>query len=277
MPPTPGKLKAPIHVLLYDGTSPQDQVDGEALASFVRELVPMTAVTLREDFLGYWLRGGEEEPEKRKGEGEAVAEKLARIKVRRPDQQGPSGRPLKGEIDFERRFLAAGGTKPAGNLYDGYRLAAVYSELPTPEELSREHCHIALTNQLLGTWDRDDLRCHVRTSVYGFPSILSTTGLIQGPARPREFYLGRGLGTNQAALEEAFKGRFLGRGDPRLQEVIKGYLLQTLFYHVAGEPFCGDKECRLYNAHWQEEMIHAQTRPGADLCKLHRRQLAEWS
>ncbi len=273
MPPTPGKFKAPLHVHLYDGASPQDKIDGEALAAFVRELVPMTAVTQRGDFLSYWLRGGEE----RHDEGEAVAEELARIKVRRPDRHEPPGRPLPGEIHFEKRFLAAGGAKPAGILYDGYRLAAVYSELPTPEELNREHCHIALTNQLLGTWDRDDLRYHVRTSVYGFPSILSTTGLVQGPAKPREFYLGRGLGTNQAALEEALKGRFLGRGDPRLQEVIKGYLLQALFYHVTGEPFCDDKECRLFNAHWQEEMLHAQTRPGADLCEPHRRQPAEWT
>lgn len=35
------------------------------------------------------------------------------------------------------------------------------------------------------------------------------------------------------------------------------YALQALFFFVAnGEPFCADRNCRLYNAHWQEELIH---------------------
>lgn len=65
--------------------------------------------------------------------------------------------------------------------------------------------------------------------------------------------------------------------DPRLPEAIKGYLLQALFYHVTGDPFCDSKECRLFNAHWQEELIHAQMRPGADLCERHRQMVEKWA
>ncbi len=54
-----------------------------------------------------------------------------------------------------------------------------------------------------------------------------------------------------------------------MTEVIKGYLLQALFYHAAGDPFCPDENCRLFNAHWQEQLIRAQLGDGAELCSRH--------
>ncbi|NQT82340.1 hypothetical protein HQ563_04915 [bacterium] len=173
--------------------------------------------------------------------------------------------------------MKAGGKKPAGILYDAHQLIAIYSELILPQEVSSEHCHIVVTNQLFGTWDENDRRYHARVSVYGFPSLISTAGLIEGPAKPREFYLGRSMGLDRANLEEALKERYLVYGDARLREAIKGYLLQALFYHVTGNPFCENKECRLFNAHWQEDLIHAQIKTGADLCERHRHMLEKWT
>lgn len=71
-------------------------------------------------------------------------------------------------------------------------------------------------------------------------------------------------------LEKEFKGRFLEHNDPRLTEVAKGYIMQAVFYHLYGDPFCEDKNCRLYNAHWQEELIWSQLESPHQFCQKHR-------
>lgn len=267
-----GDFAAPLSVHLYEGTAPSE-VNAHELAAFLQQEVPPLAIDLRADFVSYWLeRSGQQQ----RG-APAIARTLAQARVQDPGKPVLDRDPLPGEVDFELRFFTAGGRKPAGILYDGHKLTAIYSELLVPDEVRAEHCHIALTNQLFGTWDENDRRYHARVSVYGFPSLVSTTGLVEGPAKPREFYLGRRMGADRANLEQALRGRYLEYGDPRLQEAVKGCLLQAVFYHVMGEPFCEDKECRLFNAHWQEELIHAQTRPEAGLCKRHRDMLESWA
>ena len=44
--------------------------------------------------------------------------------------------------------------------------------------------------------------------------------------------------------------------------------MQSVFYHLTQEPFCKEKDCRLYNAHWQEEVINAQLK-GSEFCEKH--------
>ena len=263
---------APLFLHLYDGKAPSE-VNVRELAAFLQEEIPRSAIEVRADFLRYWLSRGSEEEQR----SPAIARNLAQARVWHPEGQKLDHEPLPGEVDFELKFLTAGFRKPTGILYDGERLIAIYSQLLTPDEVGPDHCHIALTNQLFGTWGENDRRYHARVSVYGFPSVISTAGLIQAPARPREFYLGRRIGAASADLEMALKGRYLEYGDPRLQEAMKGYLLQAVFYHVAGDPFCEDKECRLFNAHWQEDLIHAQLMPDADLCERHRHMLEKWA
>ena len=45
--------------------------------------------------------------------------------------------------------------------------------------------------------------------------------------------------------------------------------MQAVFYSLTGNPFCEDKGCRLYNAHWQEDAIFAQLESGYEFCKEH--------
>ncbi|MFC1938628.1 DUF6775 family putative metallopeptidase [Chloroflexota bacterium] len=45
---------------------------------------------------------------------------------------------------------------------------------------------------------------------------------------------------------------------------------------LVGDPFCEDKGCRLYNAHWQEELIFAQLGAGYEFCESHTRLLERW-
>ena len=92
---------------------------------------------------------------------------------------------------------------------------------------------------------------------------------MEGPAKPREFYLKKQMGIDPLVLKEEFKGRFIDYEDPRITEIMKGYVMQAIFFHLFGDPFCSDKNCRLYNAHWQEEVIHAQIESKYEFCLYH--------
>jgi len=264
-------LHIPLFVHLYEGT-PRSDVSGEELVRFLGEQLGAPIVQLREDLVSYWLKNRQASEPREQG----MVRRLAQARVRSVDHPVQDREPLPGELDFERRFLTAGGGKPAGLLYDGNRLVRVYAELIARDEWGLQHCHVYLTNQLLGTWDENDCRHHARVSIYSFPSVVSTSGLVEGPARPREFYLARALGVPGRSLDRGSDTQYLEHGDPQLQEAIKGYLLQAVFYHVTGDPFCEDRECRLFNAHWQKDLIHAQLREGAGLCAAHRKMLESW-
>ncbi len=157
-------------------------------------------------------------------------------------------------------------------LYDGFELQNVLRDLIPDSELSQDKFHIIFTNRLTCSYDYADYRYHGRAVICSNPSIISTTGIIEAPAKPREYYLqmskkmSQGLNIN--VLKRDFQGRFLEYNDPRLALVVRGYALQTMFYYLTGKPFCESKECVLYNAHWQEELLHSQIKI-KKLCKQH--------
>lgn len=204
-----------------------------------------------------------------------LARGFARAKVDKLNRNELNTAPLPGEIAYERRRLDTG-AKVFGLLYDGVEIMRLLGECIPVEERRRDHIHLVFTNQLFGTWEDDDLRYHARVSVYGFPSLISTTGLVEAPAKPREFYLLKqrytALGLDDAVdvgIKGALRGRILEHADQRLTEVLKGYILQALFYHALDEPFCPDPHCRLYNAHWQEEVLASQLGGSYELCPRH--------
>ncbi|MEF8788213.1 MAG: DUF6775 family putative metallopeptidase [Planctomycetota bacterium] len=258
----------PETVYLYAGADPE-RVDPERIADFVDERMP-SEVELRGDFLQHHLSGDD-------ADNEALAERLARARVKQPDRRAGSEEPKKAEIDYETRFLGAGPDKPTGLLYDADYLLNACATLLNPGEIGPAHCHIAVTNQLVGTWDPHDCRYHARAAVFGLPTLISTCGLVEGPAKPREVYMARQLGMRGAERDPDIRERCLDMDDPRMQEVVEGYLLQALFYHVTGDPFCERKNCRLFNAHWQEDMLQAQTGDDAGLCPEHRSEMEEWT
>ncbi|MEW6222457.1 MAG: DUF6775 family putative metallopeptidase [Candidatus Hadarchaeota archaeon] len=210
---------------------------------------------------------------------EHIARDLASTKVRdllRADFETDT---LPGEIDFERRLISNPALRILGVVYDGYKLQAVLRKLLPEEELDAGHVHIVFTNRLFVTWDESDGRHHARVSVYGFPSIISTTGIVEAPARPKEYYMLKqgyaALGATVPAAELAkFRARFIDYDDARLTEVMKGYAAQALFYHIFGEPFCEDKKCRLFNSHWQEEVLESQLGK-QEFCARHAKMLGE--
>lgn len=157
-------------------------------------------------------------------------------------------------------------------LYDGFELQNIYRDSIPDTELSQDIFHLIFTNRLTCSYDYDDYRYHGRAVICSNPAIISTTGIIEAPAKPRDYYLRMhekmSQGLNLDAIKNEFKGRFLEYNDIRLYLVVRGYALQAIFYYLTGSPFCESKECILYNAHWQEDLLHAQIEIGK-LCKQH--------
>lgn len=250
-------------VLLYDEGA-AEKLDIEEVAEYLKEKLGKVQVKVKGDPFALWL---EKSPD--------YARKLASIKIQDVSRKIVlEPEPLYGEVSYEERRIL-GKTKSFGVLYDGFQLQRVFSELIAREERSLEVVHIFVTNRLFATWDESNKRYHARTSVYGVPSIISTTGLVEAPAKPREYYLLKQqyemLGKDLLELKERLKASFIDYEDERLTEVMKGYAMQAVFYHLVGDPFCEDKGCRLYNAHWQEELIFAQLESEYEFCGQHAR------
>jgi len=197
-----------------------------------------------------------------------LAENFAGCRVYGPHQRNSSLQVLPAEVEYEKRRLQNRDSKSFGILYDGFKFQSLYQNLIKERERNIYFFPIIFTDQLFATWDEEDQRYHARVSVYGFPSIISTTGIVEAPAKPREFYLQKQWGMDAITLGEKFKNRFIDYDDPRLTEVMKGYCMQAIFFYLYGEPFCEDNRCRLYNAHWQEEVINAQLNE-PEFCRRH--------
>lgn len=257
------KIRHLEKVLLYDEGA-AEKLNIEEIVEYLRERLGKVPVETRGSPFTFC-------PEK----SPDYARKLASIKIQGASRKiAPEQEPLYGEIQYETRRIL-GKTKAFGVLYDGFHLRRVFSELIAPEERTLRFVHIFFTNRLFATWDDGDKRYHARTSIYGFPSVISTTGLVEAPAKPREYYLLKQqyniLGKDLLELKERFKGSFIDYEDERLTEVAKGYVIQAVFYSLTGDPFCQDKGCRLYNAHWQAELIFAQLESEYEFCEQHTR------
>lgn len=248
---------------LYDEPSSKSLNINE-IANYVREMVKCD-VDVKREFFTHFL--GDSRIDN-------VARKLAIIKVIDPrkDFAPHDAEPL--EIEFEKKVLSSPGKRMLGILYDGFEFQSILNELIPEEENSLDHVHLVFTNRLICTFSENDYRYHYRTVVCGYPTIVCTSGIVEAPAKPREFYLLQqyyaSIGnTNLEEIKKRFQGRFIDYDDARLTEVMKGIVLQGLFYHIAGDPFCSAKKCRLFNAHWQEDLIESQLGSGA-LCDTHK-------
>jgi len=253
----------PQTVLLY-GDPSVGELNRNELAAYVRTTLGLPT-RVRREFVAHHFRG----------DATDLAARLAAARVRHPDRPPETATPLYGEVQFELRHLEDPGRGTVGVLYDAHRLARVYRELLSASERSLRLAHVITTDRLFGTFGEDG-RYHARVNLCGFPSLVSTSGIVEAPARPKEYYgvkarVATALGSVPFdAVKEPFRGLFIDYDDPRLTEVLKGYVLQCLFYHIAGEPFCEDRSCRLFNAHRQSEVIAAQIESGR-LCRRHGR------
>ena len=170
-------------------------------------------------------------------------------------------------------------------MYDGFALCDAASEAigagSGPEHQDPATLHVVFTGMLACTFDEGDQRHHARTLVGANPFLVSLQGIVEGPARPRGYYTerlagayaaamsgGRARGAGDARAEDARKYDYVTRGDCRMPDVARGCLLQAIAYFETGEAFCQDDSCRMYNAHWQSEMIRTQV-SSPRLCARH--------
>ena len=156
-------------------------------------------------------------------------------------------------------------------LYDGIELSNIITELIPNEEKNQDILNIIFTNKLTCTFDENDFRYHARALVGSNPIIISTTGTIEAPAKPKQYYLDLMTNFSKEEIREIkkkYKGQFLEYGDSRMPDIIEGYVLQAIFYYETGDAFCDNNQCRLFNSHWQKDLFISQV-DNKKMCKKH--------
>lgn len=203
------------------------------------------------------------------------SEMFASARVRDIGEKLGEREPNFGEKRFEKRLLKNPSKDVKGILYDAKKLEEIYLSLLSEEERNKNHFAFVLTNRLFGTFGNDN-RYHARVSLYGFPILVSPTGLVEAPAKPKEFYRKKRSSNleTEKAIKEEISDDFLDYGEKRITEAMKGYLLQGVFYQLGRNPFCEETRCRFYDAHWQSELLEAQLEE-PEFCEKHSEKVRE--
>ena len=200
-----------------------------------------------------------------------VFEKIASAQIFDLKKQFKKHIPTQKEIQIEKENIDTS-EQDVMILYDGFELQNIISENIS---ITDDTLHIIFTNKLTATFDNDDFRYHARALISSNPIIISTTGIIEAPAKPKQYYLDLLTNSSEGKIEEIkekYKGEFLEYHDSRLNEIAEGYVLQAILYYGTGEAFCEKKECRLFNAHWQKDLFYSQIE-NKKLCNKHQENL----
>lgn len=207
-----------------------------------------------------------------KNASDDTAHDLASSRVFNMRQPFQKHAPTSEEVEFEKQTFQDTSKVENIILYDGFEFQRIVSHLIPRDELSAEDFHLVFTNKLTCTYDANDYRYHGRALIGANPSVISTTGIVEAPAKPREYYMelmaNYGQGLNIDSIKKKYQGTYLEYHDVRLGKIIEGYCLQSLFYYMTGESFCDLLDCRLNNAHWQRDLLYSQLEFGK-LCSKH--------
>jgi len=241
-------------IILYDEpTVPEIQL--ERLKKFLKETFSIE-IEIRENIFQYM--------------NENISKKIAGCRIfdlKKPfEKHVPLAEDI--QLEMENKDMSE---KEEMTLYDGFEFHSVITELIPINENKMNTLHIIFTNKLTCTFDENDFRYHARAIIGSNPAIISTTGIIEAPAKPRQYYLDLMTNFSENKVEEIkkkYKGEFLEYHDSRISEIAEGYLLQAIIYYETGEAFCIHKDCRLFNAHWQKDLFFSQLE-NKRFCKKH--------
>jgi len=200
-------------------------------------------------------------------------EKIASIRVFNLKKEFKKHIPSQEEIQIEKENQDTS-EQDIMTLYDGFELQNIIAENIS---VTDNTLHIIFTNKLTATFDNDDFRYHARALISSNPTIISTTGVIEAPAKPKQYYLDLMTNFSEEKIKEIkgkYKGEFLEYHDSRLSDIIEGYVLQAIMYYTTGDAFCENKECRLFNAHWQKDLFYSQLE-NKKICYKHQEKLKE--
>lgn len=95
-------------------------------------------------------------------------------------------------------------------LLDGFELQRIYSDFICKDEMELGHVHVIFKDSLVATYDEVTRRFHARTLICGTPSIISTNGIIEAPAKPRDYYFKMMLSDLLDLSNEEIKTKFNG-------------------------------------------------------------------
>jgi len=247
-------------IILYDEpTVPEIQL--ERLEKFIREIFTIEIET-RKNIFQYSSKN--------------ISEKIASCRIfdlkKRFEKHNPSAESI--QLEKENKDMSK---RDEMILYDGFEFHKAITELIPINENKINTLHIIFTNKLTCTFDENDFRYHARALIGSNPTIISTTGMIEAPAKPKQYYLDLMTNFSEKRVEEIkkkYKGEFLEYHDSRISEITEGYLLQAIFYNETGEAFCEHRDCRLFNAHWQKDLFFSQLE-NKRFCKKHQEILNE--
>lgn len=269
MPRRSHPFRGAISSIYLYGSNGLPEYEIDEIKDYLKNIYPKAKTEDRGDFFSFLL--------KRSGsfDIDELAKEITCSRVHSVSEQLKEFSPLPLEIEYEKKRLL-GNKQLKGVIYDGFNLQAICRELFGLKEFKPSACHIIFTNQLLASFDSNDRRYHLRVGIYGPPNIISVSGLVEALAKPKEYYIKMQMGQDTLSLSQEFKGDIIEYEDARITELLKGYCLQALFYHLTGDPFCSDKNCRLYNAHWQREAIKAQIEAECEFCPEHTKIISQW-
>ena len=202
-----------------------------------------------------------------------IFEKIASTRISNLKKQFKKHIPTQEEIQIEKENQDMSG-EDIMTLYDGFELQNIITENIS---IADNILHIIFTNKLTATFDNDDFRYHARALISSNPTIISTTGIIEAPAKPKQYYLDLMTNFSEGKIEEIkekYKGEFLEYHDSRLSDIAEGYVLQAIMYYATGDAFCENKECRLFNTHWQKDLFYSQLE-NKKICDKHHEKLKE--
>lgn len=196
------------------------------------------------------------------------AEFLASIRIRDFEEpldspSRPSGEGVNGEL----RVISSRAADPRA-AYDGFWFQREAHRICANSSRPGA-ANLVCTGRLLCTYGRG--RYHARAVVMGAaPSVqaVSSEGVLEGPAKPPEYYWAKARMLQEGAadekalavLDEVFEGRFVKRSGGLLGRSVAAYCLQPLMYFFFGREFCADPQCSLFNSHRQSEVLAAQAK-----------------
>ncbi len=145
---------------------------------------------------------------------------------------------------------------PSGIVYRGFEFREILKD-KFPGWGRAGQLMIFITPRILATPEVRGGAPHIRMILSGSPAVISTRGILMGPARSRKSFRREGGGNENKNI------------DSKMMEKITGSLiLQALIYRFSGEGFCDSPDCCLYNPHWRVEAVKALG-PTASLCARH--------
>ncbi len=121
-----------------------------------------------------------------------IAKKIASIRIMHPLKKVLNPDPFPVEIEYEKKNILRKERKK-GIVYSGLKLLNIYRTFIKEEFRNlKKYSIFVLTDQLIATYSD---RWHLRVIIFSFPILISIPGMIEAPAKDREYYISETLGS----------------------------------------------------------------------------------